>query len=157
MSIAPSTPIIYRDKLISLFSPITRFIIIFLSVYLLPIVLFIIVVLLQKSNEIEQGGLITIIYLASSYLIILLYALITLLIGALSVSGAIEMILFLVMSLLFGISYAIVLNNLKLIFTRTTASVKQRSVYLKTASGLALIGIATGLVVLTSEIFNNIF
>jgi hypothetical protein len=157
MSIAPSTPKIYTDKLISIFNPISRFIIIFLSVYLLPIVLFIIVVLLHKNYEFEQGGLVTIIYLASSYLIILLYALITLLIGALSVSGAIEMILFLVMSLIFGISYAIVLNNLKLIFTRTTASVKQKSVYLKTASGLALIGIVTGVVVLTSEIINKIF
>lgn len=157
MSIAPSSPKIYTDKLISIFNPISRFIIIFFSVYLLPIVLFIIVVLLHKNYEFEQGGLVTIIYLASSYLIILLYALITLLIGALSVSGAIEMILFLVMSLIFGISYAIVLNNLKLIFTRTTANVKQKSVYLKTASGLALIGIVTGVGVLTSEIINNIF
>ena len=157
MSQAPSTPIIYTNKLLSLFRPISRFAIIFFSVYLLPILLFIIVVLVQQSAEYQEDGIITLLYLASSYLIILLYALITLLIGALSVSGAIEMILFLVMSLLFGVSYAIVLNNLKLIFNRTTSTVKQKSVYLKTASGLALIGIVTGVIMLASEIFNKVF
>ncbi len=157
MSHAPSTPVIYTNKLLSLFRPIPRFAAIFFSVYLLPILLFVIVVLVQQNNQSQEDGILTLIYLASSYLIILLYALITLLIGALSVSGAIEMILFLVMSLLFGISYAIVLNNLKLIFNRTTSTVKQKSVYLKTASGLALIGTVTGVIMLSTEIFNKVF
>lgn len=157
MSLAPSTPTIYTNKLLSLFRPIPRFTIIFFWVYLLPILLFVIVVLVQQNTEFQEDGIVTLIYLASSYLIILLYALITLLIGALSVSGAIEMILFLVVSLLFGVSYAIVLNNLKLIFNRTTSTVKQKSIYLKTASGLALIGIITGLIMLITQIFNSFF
>ena len=157
MSVSPSSPVIYPNKLISLFKPLPRFFAIFLSVYLLPILLFVIVVIVQKNYQTEQDGLVTLIYLASSYLIILLYALITFLVGALSVSGAVEMLLFLVMSFLFGVSYAIVLNNLKLIFNRTTASVKQKSIYLKTASGLAFIGIVTGVIMLTSEIISKIF
>lgn len=156
MSNAPSTPVIYKNKLLSLFRPIPRFLAIFSSVYLLPILLFVTVVLVQQNAGIQEDGIVTLIYLASSYLIIILYALITLLIGALSVSGAIEMILFLVMSLIFGVSYAIVLNNLKLIFNRTSSTVKQKSVYLKTASGLALIGIITGVLMLATEIFNKI-
>jgi hypothetical protein len=157
MSVAPSTSTIYTNKLTSLFRPIPRFIGIFVSVYVLPIVLFLIVILVQQNYQSREDGIFTMIYLASSYLIILLYALITLLIGTLSLTGVLEMILFMVISLLFGISYAIVLNNLKLIFNRTTASVKQKSVYLKTASGLALLGILTGVIMLASEIFYKVF
>lgn len=156
MSVVPSIPNNYTNKLRSLFQPLPRFFGIFFSVYLLPILLFIIVVLVQENMGSQDDGIITIIYLASSYLIILLYALITLIIGALSVSGALEMVLFLVMSLLFGISYSIALNNLKLIFTRTKSGIVQKSVYLKTASGLALIGIITGIVMLATEIIKNI-
>lgn len=157
MAVAPSNTKQVNDMLFSLFNPISKSLRIFFFVYILPILLFLVVGYLIKSSESEVDGLVKLIFYISSGIVFTLYALILLLLGALSLSGILELLIFLILSLIFGVSYTIVLNNINEIFRKTKNNILDKSKYLKTASGLALLGLLSGVVILIWQLIESNF
>ena len=157
MSVAPNPQNPISKMTLNLFKPFSRFFWIFATVYILPFVLYIVVSQIQSSSPESSSGVLKLIFLISSYIIIALYALISILIAALSIGGIAEILVVIILSLVFGISYAVVLNNIQTIFSKTKSSVTEKSRYLKSASGLAILGIATGLIMLLIEIIETYF